>query len=113
MGPLTEEEEWLPDDNEIIMLSNEVNDNFSKSVDGTNKGIVVNINWGVEALDRDGVGSWDPEDIGKLIWDDGFTVTPVENQKFLMDMCNSIKTNTELVKDPNDVKCWILDMDAL
>ena len=34
IGPLTKQEEWLPDDNEIIMLSNEVNDNFSKAVEG-------------------------------------------------------------------------------
>ena len=27
-----------------------------------------------------------------------------------MDLCNSLKTNTELVADPDNIKCWILDM---
>lgn len=76
MGPLTEEEEWLPDDNKIMVLSKEVDDNFARAVEGMRKGIFVNINFGVKDLDRDGVGSWDPEDIGKLVWDDDFTVTP-------------------------------------
>ena len=94
MGPLTEQEEWLPEDNEIIVLSNEIDSNFSKAVDGLKKGLMVNINWGVKGLDRDGVSSWDPEDVGKLIWDDGFTVTPVLNQQSIMDVCKGLKTNT-------------------
>jgi len=53
-----------------------VDDNFSGAVEGLKKGIQVNINFGVKDLDRNGVGSWDPEDIGKLVWDDDFTVTP-------------------------------------
>jgi len=76
MGPLTEEEEWLPEDNKIMVLSKEVDDNFSRAVEGMRKGIFVNVNFGVKDLDRDGVSSWDPEDIGKLVWDDDFTVTP-------------------------------------
>ena len=68
------------------------------------------MNWGVKGLDRDGVGSWDPEDIGKLIWDPTFTVTPKANQQSIMDLCTGLKINTELVADPNDIKCWILDM---
>ena len=76
MGPLTEEEEWLPEDNKIMVLSKSVDDNFSRAVEGMGKGIFVNVNFGVKDLDRDGVSSWDPEDIGKLVWDDDFTVTP-------------------------------------
>ena len=76
MGPLTEEEEWLPEDNKIMVLSKEVDDNFSRAVEGMRKGIFVNVNFGVKDLDRDGVSSWDPEDIGKLVWDDDFTVAP-------------------------------------
>ena len=76
MGPLTEEEEWLPEDNKIMVLSKSVDDNFSRAVEGMRKGIFVNVNFGVKDLDRDGVSSWDPEDIGKLVWDDDFTVTP-------------------------------------
>ena len=62
------------------MLSKEIDDNFSRAVEGLKKGIMVNINWGVKDLDRDGVSAWDPEDVGKLVWDDSFTVTPLLNQ---------------------------------
>ena len=99
IGPLTKQEEWLPDDNEIIMLSNEVNDNFSKAVEGFEQTIWVHLNWGVKDLDREGVSSWDPEDVGKLVWDDNFTVTPEANQRSIMELCNGLKTNKELVKD--------------
>lgn len=71
---------------------------------------MVNINWGVKDLDRDGVGTWDPEDVGKLVWDDSFTMTPVPNQQSILDLCASLKTNTDLVKEPNDMECWIEDM---
>jgi len=63
-----------------MVLSKMVDDNFSGAVEGLKKGIQVNINFGIKDLDRDGVGSWDPEDIGKLVWDDDFTVAPVANQ---------------------------------
>ena len=71
---------------------------------------MVNINWGVKDLDRDGVSTWDPEDVGKLVWDDTFTMTPVLNQQSVLNLCASLKTNTELVKEPNDMECWIEDM---
>jgi len=35
--------------------------------------------WGVKDLDRSDVGLWDPEDLGELVWDEGFTVSPEEN----------------------------------
>ena len=41
--------------------------------------IVVNLNWGVKDLDRSNVGSWEPSEMGEIIWDDDFTVVPAEN----------------------------------
>ena len=32
--------------------------------------LVVKINWGVKGLDRSGISNWDPNDMGKLVWDD-------------------------------------------
>lgn len=115
MGPLTEQEEWIPEDNEVMMLSKEIDDNFSRSVGDVKKGLLlVNINWGVKDLDRDGVGTWDPEDVGKLIWDDSFTMTPEANQRSILDLCRKLKTDSsDLVKEPNEVECWIDDMNEL
>lgn len=42
---------------------------------------------------------WDPEDLGKLIWDEDFTVSPAENQKALLDFCEFLKSENPLVKD--------------
>ena len=39
MGPLTEQEEWLPEDNEIMVLSKIVDDNFARAVEGLQKGV--------------------------------------------------------------------------
>ena len=50
--------------------------------------------------------------MGKLIWDDEFTVKPVENQRALIDLCNYLKDESDLVRN-NRVTCWILDMQAM
>ena len=113
MGPLTEQEEWLPEDNKIVVLSREIDANFSKAVDGLKKGTIVNLNWGVKDLDREGVSTWDPEDVGKLIWDENFTMTPKENQQSILDLCTNLKSNKELLKELEEIKCWILDMNEL
>ena len=114
MGPLTEQEEWIPEDNEVMMLSKEIDVNFSRSVGDVKKGLFVNINWGVKDLDRSDVGTWDPEDVGKLIWDDNFTMTPEANQRSILDLCKKLKTDSsDLVKEPAEVDCWIDDMNDL
>ena len=41
--------------------------------------MVVKLNWGVKDLDRSDVALWDPEEIGKIVWDDGFTIAPRAN----------------------------------
>ena len=72
--------------------------------------IVVNLNWGIKRLDREGVGAWDSNNIGKLQWDDSFTVAPQENQKALLDLCKDLQYSSDLVKN-NRVTCWIQDME--
>lgn len=55
------------------------------------------------------MGSWDPDDLGKIVWDETFTVAPRENQQALMNLCVDLRDKFELVKS-NVVSCWILDM---
>lgn len=67
MGPLTQQEEFLPNTDPLMVLQKEVEDNFKPmgtfSSAGNVKGnIFVNINWGIKDLDRSNVGIWDPED---------------------------------------------------
>ena len=86
-----------------------IEDNFD-STSSLKEALVVQINWGVKDLDRSDVGDWDVKDIGKLIWDDTFTVAPRANQQALLDMCLDLQTQTNLVKNADAVNCWILDM---
>ena len=53
----------------------------------------VRLNWGVKDLDRSDAGLWDPKKMGKLIWDDNFTVSPKANQEALMGLCVDLRDN--------------------
>ena len=72
----------------------------------------MHLNWGIKDLDRSEVGLWDPANMGKLVLDDSFTVEPVRNQQAVLNLCNVLTDDHELVRD-NQVTCWILDMQAM
>lgn len=55
------------------------------------------------------MGAWDPDNIGKIVWDETFTVAPRANQQALMDLCVDLRDNLDIVKN-NGITCWILDM---
>ena len=65
----------MPDDHELMVLLEVVGEKFP-SASNLKDSIVVNLNWGIKGLDREGVGAWDSNNIGKLQWDDSFTVAP-------------------------------------
>ena len=71
---------------------------------------MVSLNWGIKDLDRSDVGMWDATDLGKLVWDDTFTVAPARNQKALIDMCIYLRDSSPIVRN-SQVTCWILDME--
>ena len=75
IGPLTEQEEFLPKEHELMVLLKDVGERFP-SASNLKDSIVVNLNWGIKGLDRDDVGSWDAAELGKIEWDDTFTVAP-------------------------------------
>lgn len=78
IGPLTKQEDYLPRDHPVIITQTLVEENFS-STSSLKEAIVIKLNWGVEGLNRENVGLWDPEDLGEIIWDDSFTVAPKAN----------------------------------
>lgn len=117
IGPLTSQEEYLPRDDPLILLQNEVEANFitlgSFVAAGNIRGaIFVMLTWGVQGLNRSDVNLWDPSRMGEVVWDDTFTITPEANQQFLLDLCSEMRENrTSLVKD-GKVNCWIESMDS-
>jgi len=78
IGPLTEQEEFLPNTHPMMILLKEVGEEFP-SATNTQDSILVNWNWGIKGLDRSNVGLWDSADIGELEWDDTFTVKSAES----------------------------------
>ena len=58
-----------------MILQKDVEDRFP-SASNLKDSIVVNLNWGIKGLDRKDVGAWNSIELGRLEWDDTFTVTP-------------------------------------
>ena len=105
IGPLTEPDELLPDDHPMIKTGKIISDEFMTTSDQSGA-FMVSIVWGVKDLDRSSVGLWDPEEIGELVWDEEFDISPAENQRSVMKLCEDLRNDHELVKD-NEVICWI------
>ena len=64
---------------------------------GSPSTLSVSITWGIKDLDRSKVRAWKAEDMGELIWDDEFTVSPLENQIALLEFCDFL---TNLAQNP-------------
>lgn len=86
IGPLTEKEEFLPDDNEITIVGNILRNEF-QSVDSSP--IKVNIYWGVEELNTEDVGLWDASYTGEVKMDDKFSLSTVEAQQNILNFCKN------------------------
>lgn len=96
IGPLSKQENFLPESDPLIILIDDISENFS-STSGLKENIMVKINWGIKDLDRSDVGLWDSKNLGKLIWDDEFTISPPPNQVALMDFCTELRDKNPLV----------------
>ena len=100
----------LPKDHPIMVVQQTLQNTFATDSASSKGKFMVNIVWGVKGLDRSSVGLWDPAELGELIWNDEFDISPAENQQALLDLCDELTDDHPLVKD-KDVKCWIKDMD--
>ena len=115
IGPLTQQEEYLPKTDPLMVLQKDVEDNFKPmgaftSAANVKGSIFVNLNWGVKDLDRSKVGAWAADEIGDLIWDDELDVYSPESQQALLNFCTELKDSNKYVLD-SDVSCWLLEMD--
>ena len=78
IGPMTENQPMLPDDHPLITTQKLIGEEFS-AASGEKENFIINIVWGVKDLDRSSVGLWKSEEMGRLVWDDDFTIEPAEN----------------------------------
>ena len=105
LPPAKEVIEWLPDSHPNAKLQDKVREDFNQGEN--DQVILVNLLWGVSGVDRSGTDRWDAADIGKLIWDDDFDLTPEANQQRVIDICSDLRSNS-LVRN-SIVKCWVED----
>ena len=56
------------------------------------------------------VGTWDTNDLGQLKWDAQFTVSLPQNQLSLLNLCDWLENESELVQN-GIVDCWIRNLD--
>jgi len=84
--PLSKEAEYLPDDTPILATKDILNFEFTDTI-GSNEELRITIHWGLDGVDKSEVGSWIPTDLGTLIFDDKFDVSPPANQLALLTFC--------------------------
>ena len=75
LTPLSKEEEFLPADHQLSLITELVEDNYN----GGLINLAIDIYWGVKGINKDETNRWDPVYIGEVIWDDEFDLTPIEN----------------------------------
>ena len=102
IGPLTEEEEFLPSDHPIMIIGKTLGDEFDGKSD---KELMVYLYWGVKGLDKEGGSQWDSNFIGKAIMDDKFDMGQQEAQNSILRLCEDLRQQ-EFVVNKN-VKCWL------
>mmetsp|Transcript_8260 Transcript_8260/g.36931 ORF Transcript_8260/g.36931 Transcript_8260/m.36931 type:complete len:908 (-) Transcript_8260:526-3249(-) len=101
LEPLATEEAWIPDWHPAQQPLVWERDYFGLPLE-------VNIVHGLDGIDQSNVGQWTPDDIGDAIADPNFDLGPGANREFLVQQCQEIGANTELVLSGEDsVQCWI------
>ena len=75
ISPLTQREEFVDEDHPIMKTLRTMEDDF---VTADNSAIRVAIFWGVKGINKDNTDRWDPSDLGEVIFDDKFDLSPVE-----------------------------------
>jgi hypothetical protein len=78
MGPLTEPEEFIPKYHPAIKGWTIMSENFTSQEERSEK-IELQLVWGLKDIDRTGENRWNPEFVGKLIFDDEFNPATVES----------------------------------
>lgn len=74
-----------------------------------NSAIRVSIFWGIKDINKDNVDPWDPADLGDVVFDDKFDMSPITSQQSLMDFCKDLREQSFIMS--GQVTCWIDQFD--
>ena len=72
LTPITQEEEFFPEDNPIKIFMDDIEYYFGQTV----YVLDIHIYWGVGGIDKTDVSMWDPSDVGVAEFDPDFTIYP-------------------------------------
>ena len=86
----------MPKTTPLMQMREDLETKFSATANSRNF-LSVRIHWGIADLDREGVGAWNVTDLGKIVWDEDFDISPAENQQALIDLCETLRDNEDLV----------------
>ena len=74
LQPLSEPEVYLPKDHPIEQFKTDLATYFGGDI----YVLEIHMYWGVKNIDKSETSMWDGADIGKVIFDDEFTLTTIE-----------------------------------
>jgi hypothetical protein len=106
IGPLSKQEEYLPEDHWFSVVQNAIIDDFPTG--SSTDAITVYIIHGAKGLDKSDVSTWDSAYMGEIIWDEDFNIYPMENQQAMLDLCDLVDGFSQK-EEVAEVDCWIKD----
>eukprot|EP00227_Mantoniella_beaufortii_P017292 CAMPEP_0197575398 /NCGR_PEP_ID=MMETSP1326-20131121/809_1 /TAXON_ID=1155430 /ORGANISM="Genus nov. species nov., Strain RCC2288" /LENGTH=1027 /DNA_ID=CAMNT_0043138157 /DNA_START=288 /DNA_END=3371 /DNA_ORIENTATION=+ len=86
-----EQEAWFPKSHMFQQYSELFNDKVFPTVGSANL-LKVNILWGLNGLDKDGINTWIPDDLGKVRYDASFDPSDGAAQAWIMQSYEKLKT---------------------
>ena len=108
---LSEEEMWFPETHFMQKMIEWPDDYFGGAISEL---ITMRMVWGIEeAVDRENVNTWNPDDWGRVQFDDDFDLSPMAAQEHMMAVCDALLNDTDLLYDAqNNLKCFMYDLRA-
>lgn len=103
MGALSEQEKWLPSSHPLQVLF-ELNDEYTSGGDADS--IKMYIMYGIDGIDKGGVGLWDSTEFGSIEYSETFDLS--KHYKAVYDTCQELKTQSFVLD--GDVTCWLEDL---
>ena len=90
MGPLTEEEEFLPADHPMSQNTKILTERFGGASDYASLKIVIH--FGVQDINKEDVSMWRSDQIGSAMFDPFFKISSIEAQQSILDLCSDLRT---------------------
>ena len=95
IGPIHQQELWLPEDHRIIQSINSLRNNFPQG--RGDELMLMTLYWGVKRLDRSSISMWDPDSLGEIEFDSAFDLSYPDAQQLFLDWCSLLNSKNYLL----------------